>query len=70
MRFAPALGTVILAVCAAGMMTAAHGEPSRTAHGAALPRPVAAATATTPGAQMQVAPVAPAAPAAPVWEAP
>ena len=59
-RFAPSLGAALLAVCAAGMMTSAHGEPSRPK------APHAAAPTAAAPAQAQVA----MAPAQPVWETP
>ena len=75
-RVAPALGSIVLAVCAAGMMSAAHGEPSPKA---GVPRPMAAVSdkaakaasdKAAPAKAVQLAQAAPVAPPPPVWEAP
>ena len=62
-RIAPSLGAALLAVCAAGMMTSAHGAPSKPAKAPHADAPPVAASAQT---QAQVA----TAPPPPVWEAP
>lgn len=66
-RFAPTLGAFVLAVSAAGMMSAAHGEPSKTADGASRSQ-LAAAKAVKP--QIHLARATPVAPPPVVWEAP
>jgi murein DD-endopeptidase MepM/ murein hydrolase activator NlpD len=52
-RFAPSLGAITLAICAAGMMTSAHGETSKAGkvrHAAVIP--VSAPVASTPSAPL------------------
>ena len=69
-RFAPSLGAITVALCAAGMMSAAHGEPAKgttpVRHAAVLA--VAPVQAPVVSAAKPVA-AAPA-PAAPVWDEP
>src|SRR5687768_13825473 len=62
-RFAPAMGAFTLALSAAGMMSAAHSEPSKRAHD----KPMLAAASLAPAAPVALAA---AAPPPPVWEAP
>ena len=64
-RFAPSLGAIAVALCAAGMMSSAHGEPAKgktqVRHAAVL----AVAPVQAPVVKAKAA-----APAAPVWETP
>ena len=62
-RLAPSLGAITLAICAAGMMTSAHGEPSKASH-------VRHAGVIPAAAQANAQAVAALPPAPPVYETP